>query len=112
MGNSIAISQLSLEYVSVPVTVTTLAGAAYNPTADQVVMAFMPQPSQYPQPTDWVGAIWSTNTNNVLYPYAVNCLVGPGGTITLGVGTYTIYVKITDNPEIPVERAPLQLMVY
>ena len=112
MGNSIAISHLSLEYVAIPVAAVTLNGAAYNPTGDSVQMAFMPQPSQYPQLTDWQTAIWSTNANNVLYPYAANCLVGPGGTIQLGIGTYVMYVKVTDNPAIPVERAPLQLMVY
>jgi len=110
--NSIAVSHLSLEYVSVPVTVTTLAGAAYNPTGDTVQMAFMPQATQAPGSADWQTAIWSTDTSDLLYPYSANCLIGPGGTITLGIGTYVIYVKVTDSPEIPVLQAPMQLEVY
>lgn len=110
--NSISISHLSLEYVSVPVVTVTLAGAPYNPTADPVYLAFMPTPTQVPQPGDWQIALWSTVTTNVLYPYSASCLVGPGGTIQLGIGTYVMYVKITDNPEIPIKQAPLLLNVY
>jgi len=94
------------------VKATTLAGASYNPTADTVQMAFMPQPTQVPQPSDWQSALWATVTSNIVYPYAAYCLVGPGGTITLGIGTYVVYVKITDNPEIPIRRSQLQLEIY
>lgn len=110
--NSISISHLSLQYVNVPVKALTLSGAAYNPTADTVVMAFMPQATQSPQLADWQTAIWATRSGDILNPYAACCLVGPGGTITLGIGTYIIYVKISDNPEIPVLQAPLQLEIY
>ena len=110
--NSIAISHLSLQYVGVPVKATKIDGTAYNPTADPVSMAFMPQATQVPGVSDWQAAIWATRSNNILEPYAALCLVGPGGTITLGIGTYIIYVKITDNPEIPVMQASLQLEVY
>ena len=97
----IGLSQLATEYVFVPVSVT-MAGLSYNPTGDTVVFAFMPTPTQVPQVSDWVTGKWVTETTNVLYPYSAACLVGPAGTITLGIGTYIIYVKITDNPEIPV----------
>lgn len=110
--NSIAISRLSLQYVAVPVKATLLTGASLNPTSDPVSMAFMPQATQVPQLSDWQTAIWATRSNNILQPYAAACLVGPGGTIQLGIGTYIIYVKITDNPEIPVLQASLQLEVY
>ena len=98
---SIGLSQLATEYVIIPVTVTK-AGLAYNPTGDTVQFAFMPQPTQVPQSGDWVSGTWDTDTTSVLYPYSAKCLVGPSGTITLGIGNYVIYLKITDNPEIPV----------
>ena len=110
--NSITVSHLSLEYVSVPVQAFTLTGAAYNPTGDTVQMAFMPQATQVPGPSDWQAAIWSTVEANVLFPYSASCLVGPGGTITLGIGTYVLYVKVSDNPEVPVLQAPMQLEIY
>ena len=110
--NSISVSHLSLQYVSVPLTVTTLDGAPYDPTGDVVQMAFMPTATQVPQDSDWQTAEWSTDTSNLIYPYAANCLIGPGGTITLGIGTYVIYLRITDNPEIPVQIAPLQLQIF
>ena len=71
-------------------------------TSDAVQFAFMPTAVQVPQVSDWVAGSWDIDTTNVLYPYSAKCLVGPGGTITLGIGTYVVYVKITDNPEIPV----------
>lgn len=99
--SNIGISHLSTEYVIVPVTATK-AGLPYNPTADVVKFAFMPTATQVPQVSDWVVGAWDTNTTNVLYPYSAKCLVGPAGTTTLGIGSYVIYIQITDNPEIPV----------
>lgn len=99
--STIGINHLSTEYVLVPVTATK-SGAPFNPTSDTVKFAFMPTPTQVPQVSDWVSGSWDTNSTNVIYPYSTKCLVGPGGTITLGIGTYTIYIQITDNPEIPV----------
>ena len=100
--DTIGMSQLSLQYVGVPVKASTLAGASYNPTALPVAMAFMPQATQVPQSGDWQAATWATVSGNLLYPYAAYCLVGPGGTVTLGTGTYVMYLKVTGVPEIPV----------
>lgn len=100
--DSIGISHLSLQYIGVPVKAVTPAGAAYNPTADPVQMAFMPTATQVPQTSDWQVATWAAMTGNLLYPYAAYCLVGPGGTINPGIGTYVVYLRITDNPEVPV----------
>jgi hypothetical protein len=94
-------SRLSTEYVIIPV-VATKVGLPYNPTGDVVKFAFMPTATQVPVTGDWVAGAWDTNTTNVLYPYAAKCLVGPTGTVTLGIGSYIIYIQITDNPEIPV----------
>ena len=99
---SISIPHLSLQYIGIPVKASTLAGAAYDPTSDTVQMAFMPTPTQVPGLSDWQVAIWATVTGNLVYPYAAYCLVGPGGTISPGIGNYIIWLKVTDNPEVPV----------
>ena len=103
MGNNatIGLSQLATEYVLIPVAATK-AGRPYNPTSDTVQFAFAATATYVPQNADWVSGSWDTDTTNILYPYSAKCLVGPSGTITLGIGTYIIYVKITDSPEIPV----------
>jgi hypothetical protein len=103
MGNfsQIGLSQLATEYILIPVSATK-SGEPYNPTSDTVQFAFAPTATYVPQSGDWVSGSWDTDTTNVLYPYSAKCLVGPAGTITLGVGTYIIYIKVTDNPEIPV----------
>lgn len=99
--SSTAISHLSTEYLLVPVSAVK-NGSPYNPTGDTVQFAFMPAPTQVPQNTDWVAGAWDTDSGNLIYPYSAKCLIGPSGIISLGLGTYTIYVKITDNPETPV----------
>jgi hypothetical protein len=102
MGYSqITISRLSTEYVLVPISATK-SGVAYNPTGDVVTMAFMPTAIQQPGLSDWMASSWDTDSTNIIYPYNVKCLVGPSGVITLNTGTYVIFVKIVDNPEIPV----------
>lgn len=100
MSGSIGQSHLSLKNIFLPVAATKL-GLPYNPTGDIVQFAFMPTPTQVPQPADLVSGAWEIWTTDALYPYRAKCLVGPGGTIALGIGIYIIYVKITDNPEIP-----------
>lgn len=99
--SSLGMSHLSTQYYLVPVSATQ-AGVPYNPTGDAVQFAFMPTATQVPGNTDWVAGSWETVTSSVLYPYNAKCLVGPAGTVTLGLGTYYAYMKITDNPEIPV----------
>lgn len=94
-------SRLATLYYLVPVS-ATIAGAAYNPTSDTVQFAFMPQATQVPAPGDWVAGSWEAVAGSLLYPYSARCLVGPAGTVALAAGRYVVYVKITDNPEIPV----------
>jgi hypothetical protein len=99
---SVTISHLSTQYVLIPVAATK-NGSTYNPTSDTVQFAFAPTPTYVPQNADWVSGSWVTNSSNLLYPYSAQCLVGPGGTITtLTLGTYQIYIKISDSPETPV----------
>jgi len=98
--STIGMSHLSLKYYIVPVAATK-AGASYNPTADVVQFAFMPTPTQVPGSGDLVTGSWETNPYSILFPYNAKCLVGPGGTVALGIGTYIVYQKTTDSPEIP-----------
>lgn len=102
--STLQFSQLATLYYKVPVSATS-EGEPVNPTGDPVVFAFMPTATQVPQLSDWVTGSWETIPNNILFPYSARCLVGPAGTITLGIGTYVAYYKITSNPEIPVEIA-------
>ena len=98
---SIGMSHLSTKYVYIPLSAIEPGGIPYNPTSDPVSFAFMPTPTQVPQPSDLVvGSIDAWN-NDPIYPYKAKCLVGPSGIITLGIGTYIIYLQVTGNPEIP-----------
>lgn len=99
--SALGMSHLATMYYLVPVTAAK-AGTSYAPTADAVAFAFMPTPTQVPGNSDWVTGSWDTNTSSVLYPYSAKCLIGPSGTTTLGIGTYVVYIRITDNPEVPV----------
>lgn len=93
----------SLEYVRVPMA-SERAGAPYNPTGDTVVMAFIAGPAA-PTSGDWKTASWDTDASTYPPTYIAQCLVGPGGTVTLAAGTWTVWVKVTDSPEVPVKRA-------
>lgn len=99
--STLTISHLSTEYVLIPIQVTK-SGASYNPTSDVVQFAFMPNAVQQPQNNDWVTGSWETVSTNIIYPYNAKCLVGPTGSTALTLGNYIIYLKITDNPEVPV----------
>lgn len=99
-AGAVVMSTASLQYVNVPVNATK-SGAPYNPTGDVVQFAFLLSIAGTPQSSDWVSGNWVT-LPNYNYPYACQCLVGPGGTTTLAAGLYVIWVKITDSPEIPV----------
>jgi hypothetical protein len=99
--SQIGMSHLSTKYVYIPVAASQPPGISYDPASDPVSFAFMPTPTQVPQPADLVSGSWDSWSSDIIYPYRAKCLVGPSGTITLGTGTYVIYLKITDNPEIP-----------
>ena len=101
---TITISHLSTPYVKVPVAARK-NGAPYNPTSDSVQFAFMPTAVQVPVTADWVSGSWENVPTNIIYPYNAQCLVGPSGSTVLTLGTYVMYLKVTDNPEIPVFTA-------
>lgn len=96
------IAATSVEYVKVPVSVTE-SGAAVDPTADTVQMAFTT--GSGPESGDWKTASWETDATTTPDTYYARCLVGSA--VTLAAGTYTVWVKVTDSPETPVKRAGL-----
>jgi hypothetical protein len=95
----------STEYVFVPVSAMG-SGSPVNPVGDVVQFAFLPG-NTAPGTASFVTGTWFSPIANTYY---AACLVGPLGSASLTPGTYTIWVKITDNPEVPV-RTPGQLQV-
>ncbi len=92
-------SSLSQEYVHVRVR-DAIAGA--DPTGDTVQMAFVPTPYANPSGGDWKSASWYTDASDPARPvYYARCLVGPSGTVALPPGTYRLWLKLTDAPEVP-----------
>lgn len=99
----ITVSVLSTEYIRVPVT-ASVNNAPYNPSGDVVQFAFTTGAN--PTSGDWHPGLW----DSVIGPYVAQCLIGPAGGVALAVGTWVIWVKITDNPEVPV-RSVGQLVI-
>lgn len=94
-------SALSLEYVAAAITATA-AGTPVNPTADSVEFAFTTVTAK-PVSGDWKTGTWDgTQPRPPGNAYIAHCLVGPGGTVELPAGRYTMWVRVTDNPERPV----------
>lgn len=97
----VTISSLSTEYVQILVEATA-NGVPVNPSSDQVTFAFIAGTTN-PQAGDWKTGSWDTDTQG---DYLAQCLIGPdGGTITLTPGAYYVWIKITDNPEVPIRNA-------
>ncbi|RSM73434.1 hypothetical protein DMH04_41215 [Kibdelosporangium aridum] len=88
------ISVLSKEYLLISVT------ASEDVTSDPVAFAFA-APSV--DPSVWTSGDWVGTQARIL--------VGPGGAVTLTKGTWDVWLKITDSPEIPVRKVD-QLVVY
>ena len=103
---SVVISDLSTVYIKSKI-VATKNGASYNPTADVVEVAFKP-PGVDPTGPDWHAASWETAGTS----YYARLLVGPVGGTVLPVGTYRMWIRITDAPEVPVLEAPGTVRIY
>ncbi len=102
------ISATSKQYVYVPVSMKT-AGAYGDPTVDVVSFAFLPGAGP-PQTADWQNGSWETDATLAPPTYYARCLVGTGG-VVLAAGTYNVWLRLTDNPEIPI--APVgRLVIY
>jgi hypothetical protein len=97
---AIVISQLSTEYVVVPIN-AVFDGVVQNPTASVVQFAFTVGYGVIP--SVWITGSWEPNPVQAIW-YNAKVLVGPGGT-SLTPGTYTVWVKISDTPEAPVRQS-------
>lgn len=95
----------SVQYVLVPVRFTA-SGVVTDPTSAVVTMAFIADGAT-PVSGDFKTASWETDPTTNPDTYYARCLVGTGGAITLAVGVYRIWVKVTDSPEAPVLKAGL-----
>lgn len=91
----------SLLYVRVQ-TAVTKNGINYDPTGDEVAMAFLPADIS-PTSGDWNAGVWETIGNPPWATYNALCLVGPTGTFVPTQGVYSIWVRVTDDPEVPAE---------
>lgn len=94
------IPAVSTQYVKVPVYATVAGNTNYDPTVDTVQMAFLSSEAAQPAAGDWKAASWETTTAPPTVHYA-RCLIGPAGTVTLNPGIYTVWVQVTDSPEVP-----------
>lgn len=90
------LSVLATEYVKSRVS-ATVGCLPYNPTADVIEVAFV-APGVNPGVLDWKVGSWETCGTT----YFARLLVGPAGPNTYPVGTYTMWLRITDAPEVPV----------
>ena len=88
----------SLEFVNATVKATD-AGVPADISGTLVAFAFARRDEE---PATWNPGQWASTTPLPGGAYTARCLVGPGGAITLTPATYTVWVKITDSPEIPV----------
>lgn len=92
----------SIEYVRVPVSIRE-NGVWLNPTADTVELAF-PVEGTAPVSGDWHAATWETDTTTTPDSYFARALLGTGNFV-LTAGIRDVWVRVTDNPELPVRRA-------
>ena len=85
----------SLEYVSVVITASV--------ELDEQTVEIGLQQITAPRPAaDWYTAAWVGDAGT---SRAARILVGPGGDAELAAGVYSVQYRVTDTPEIPVERA-------
>lgn len=100
---TVKISSLSREFVRVQLKATE-AGQQVDPSLDPVEMAFT-VPGTEPLVGDWKTAGWEADFSQSRPIYFARTLVGPGGTHLLTDGTYDVWVRVTDSPEVPVSNA-------
>jgi len=95
-------SALSTQYQQTLIAVTSVDGD-YDPTSDTVSWAFTnatAYPQNPPSDDDWTDGSWVTYPNS---QYWAQILVGPANDgVSLAVGLWQSYLKITDDPEVPV----------
>lgn len=102
----IALTQLATSTEPVQLLVeATQGGSQYNPSGDPVAIAILPDTSPAPAfgSSSWNTASWEVDPGDPP-SYWASLLVGPlNGGLVLTAGTYVVYVKITDNPAVPIK---------
>ncbi len=114
----IRIAAESTEYVRVPVA-GTLDGILQDPTVDVVQVAVFPDTQDEPFNTDWRTGDWETDNTQDPPIFYARVLVGPVATDPLGNpsplpltdGTWQVWVKIFDVPEVVVRLAG-RVLIY
>lgn len=106
-GGPVILSVLATDYVQVAAA-AFVNGSAIDPSNDLVEMAFTTVGAR-PGSGDWHTGSWTTAPGGT---FLAQRLVGPGaGGVALGLGIYGWWVRITDNPTIPVaEVGQLQIV--
>ena len=94
-------SRLSTEYVIVPVN-AVVDGVTFNPTSDAVAFAFTI--GYGVTPSVWYPGQWDPLPVQGVW-YNAKILIGPSSSVVLAAGTYTVWVMITNLPQIPVRQA-------
>lgn len=87
-------TETSQEFIRVTVAATK-GGDDFDPTGDDVQMAL---PIEGQPPTVWIDAVWETEGP----PWVAHIPATDDDFPEVEVGTYDVYVKITDDPEVPV----------
>ena len=100
-AKTVHLSSATREFLRTQVTAQE-AGVVVNPTTDTVQFAF---PSPGVAPSVWISGSWET-AGSVYY---ARVLVGSGTTIS-AAGSYDVWVRITDSPEIPTRRIGLLIL--
>lgn len=91
----------SQEYVPVIVE-PKQPGTFYDPTADPIQYQFV-DPGKNPSGGGWSFGLWETDNSTADPIYYALCMAGPSGPyVPKQNHTAWLFVKITDNPEIPV----------
>lgn len=91
----------SVDDVLIPVQLIVGEGATADPTDDMVQFQFTPgglPPRVQPVTGEWLTGFWILDLGKNL----AGITVGPGTTVVLTQGTYTIWIKVTDAPTAPV----------
>ena len=97
-GNFMIVSVLSTDYYQTPVSASE-NGVAVNPTTLPVAYAFR-LPGTAPVTADWKTGSWDLGLNGT---YLAQVLLGPGsGAVGLARGRYQVWLRVTDNPEVPI----------
>jgi hypothetical protein len=96
----ITVSQSVLSTAYLQVGITVLSPSGYDPTSNEVQFSFTADTYPTTQPVTWHSASWVTFPGPA---YWAECLVGPENSgVSLALGLYQVWVKVTSSPEVPV----------